>query len=66
MSRSPRRLLRRAADALRDLGAVLADHPSAKAELEAQLGPDGYRQLEAAAGVVTGAAERLKGDVGEA
>jgi hypothetical protein len=62
----PRRLLRRAGDELRDLGAVLPDHPSAKAELEAQLGPDAYRQLEAAAGVVRAAAERIDRDGGQA
>jgi hypothetical protein len=54
-------VLRRAAYALRELEGVLADHPSAKAELAEQLGPEGFRQLEDAAGVVRGAAERLEG-----
>lgn len=60
VSRSPRRLLRRAADALRELEGVLTDHPAAKAELTEQLGQDGLRRLEEAAEVIAGAAERLE------
>ncbi|MBX9854972.1 MAG: hypothetical protein K2Y26_05585 [Gemmatimonadaceae bacterium] len=57
MSKSPRRLLRRAADALRELEDVRARHPEAEAELEAALGREGLAELDAAVAVVRAAAD---------
>lgn len=45
MSRSPRRLLRRAADALSELESVLLQHPDAREELERIVGLDGVERL---------------------
>lgn len=45
MSRSPRRNLRLALDALDDLAAVCEQHPDAKAEVLAALGETGFEEL---------------------
>jgi hypothetical protein len=60
MSRSPRRLLRRAADALTELEQVLVAHPGARHELDAELGGDLARSVAECTAILVRAAERLE------
>ena len=62
MSKSPKRLLRRAADALAELSEVRARYPETEAELEVALGAEGVRALDAASAVVREAAASMAGD----
>ena len=59
MSRSPRRNLRMAADALADLAEVCARYPEARAELVAAIGEDLMREIEAARAAIERAAAQL-------
>lgn len=61
VSRSPRRLLRRAADALASLEDVAARYADARAELERGLTVDGVAELARAAKMVRQAADTLDG-----
>lgn len=60
MSRSPRRLLRRASEALDALRDVQTRYPDARAELDAALGTDGTARLAEAAAVIRAAADALQ------
>lgn len=59
VSRSPRKLLRTAAQALDDLAATWARHPESRTEAVRALGADGVARLEAAVATVRAAAEGL-------
>ncbi|MHB1265925.1 MAG: hypothetical protein ACYC1S_16175 [Gemmatimonadaceae bacterium] len=59
MSGSPRKLIRRADDALRQMLETVAQHPDAKADLVARLGEHHYRELIRAAATVRTAADLL-------
>ncbi len=61
MSKSPRRLLRRAADALNDLQRVIVEHPDAAAELTRTLGVAENARLMSAIEVVQRSAAQLEG-----
>ncbi len=65
MSRSPRRLLRRAADALSELESVFLQHPDARADLERIVGRDGLERLAGATQLVREQAARVDGQPAE-
>lgn len=60
MSKSARRLLRRAADALAELEEIRQKYPDVEREVTAMLGAEGVARIEAAAAVVRAAAERAE------
>jgi hypothetical protein len=59
MSRSPRKLLKRALDPLDELAALLERYPEAKADLVGQLGTDGVDEILHVRKVVASSVERL-------
>lgn len=59
MSDSPRKLDRRAHDALSQLEATLAKYPAAEGDLRSALGDDLFAQLQAATGAIAEAHARL-------
>lgn len=61
MSRSPRKLVLRAVDALREMDAVLARYPDADASVRAALGEEGLAEVRQARDALARAAERLGG-----
>ncbi len=65
MSASPRKLLRRALDALRQLDDVRARYPDAERELAEALGADHLRALDAARDEIARAVERIEATRGE-
>lgn len=60
MSSSPRKLLRRALDALRQIQETTDRYPDARRELEATLGSDGLAELDRARAILARTAERLE------
>lgn len=59
MSRSPRKLVSRAVDALREMDEVLARYPDAEAGVRAILGVEGLAEVHQARDILERAAERL-------
>ena len=62
MSKSPRRLLRRAADALRELDELSAKHPEVRQELVLRLGHERLREIDRAASMLASAADDVDRD----
>lgn len=59
MSRSPRKLISRAIDALREMDDVLARYPEAEAGVHAAIGESGLAEVRQARDVLVRAGERL-------
>lgn len=59
MSRSPRKLVLRAVDALREMDEVLSRYPEAEAGVRRALGESGLAEVRRARDVLARAAERL-------
>lgn len=66
LSRSPRRSLRMALDAMDDLAVVCERYPDARAELVAALGEQGLSDLHAARETIAAAVTRLSSVAGDA
>lgn len=64
MSRSPRKLLQRAADAVGEFEAVLERYPEAEASVRAALSEEGLSEVRRAREVLVRAVERLARSAG--
>lgn len=62
VSKSPRRLLRRAADALQELAEVRARHPEVAADLSSRLGVRGVSDQDAAGDLLRRMAENFESE----